>query len=154
MRQMLVVRQMRPRDRNAPMPDADHTPAAELPPRRRGLSRIFAALVYSLHGLAGAWCSQAAFRQEIMLVAPLSVAIFFVPCSNTLKLIVLLSHVGLLIVELLNSAIEAVVDKASPEFHALARQAKDMGSAAVLLSLVAVAACWIAAVWQAVLWSA
>lgn len=136
------------------MRDTDVPLAAERPPVRRGLPRLAAALVYSLQGLAGAWRTQAAFRQEVLLVAPLSAAIFFVPCSNTLRLIVLLSHLALLIVELLNSAIEAVVDKASPEFHTLARQAKDMGSAAVLLSLAAVAACWIAAAWQAVLWSA
>ncbi len=124
-----------------------------MPPRRRGPARVVAALGYSLHGLAYAWRSQAAFRQEVMLVLPLTLALFFVPCSNTLKVVVLLSHVGLLIVELFNTAVEAAMDRASPDYHPLAKHAKDLGSAAVLLSLIAVAGCWAAAVWQAAAWS-
>lgn len=110
---------------------------------KTGLKRVWNALFYSFDGLKAAYHNEDAFRQELLL------AVFLLPLgiwlgeSGVEK--ALLSGVVLLVllVELLNSGIEAIVDKASPETHELAKQAKDMGSAAVLISIALAALVWV-----------
>lgn len=117
------------------------TDAAELK-GKKGLRRLINALGYSRDGLLAAWHGEAAFRQEILLAAvTLPLTLYF--GHNGIERALLIGSVLLvLVVEIINSAIEAVVDKASPEKSELARRAKDMGSAAVLLSLINAAAVW------------
>ncbi len=110
---------------------------------KTGLTRILNALRYSLAGLTAAWRHEEAFRQETGLALVLIPAAFFMPVSSLGKAFMVASVLLVLIVELLNSAIEAVVDRISPEQHPLAGRAKDIGSAAVLLSLINVLAVWL-----------
>lgn len=101
----------------------------------------------SLRGLKLAAIHEAAFRQELVLALSLSVLALSLNLSPGLQLALLVGHVLVLVVELLNSAIEAVVDLASPEFHELAGRAKDMASAAVLLALGLSGMTWIYALY-------
>jgi diacylglycerol kinase (ATP) len=115
--------------------------------QRTGLSRIWHATGYSMAGLKAGW-GEKAFRQEACL------AIVMLPLSLWLGRswieVALLAGSALLVlvVELLNSGIEAAIDRISGEWHALSKQAKDMGSAAVLLSLILCGGIWIAALYQ------
>ena len=115
---------------------------------RRGIRRWPRALRYSVAGLRACWRKEAAFRQEAMF------AVFMIPGSfwlgtNAVERLLLLSSVLLvLIVELINSAIEAVVDRVSTDPHSLSGFAKDLGSAAVLLSLVIVWLTWGLLAWE------
>jgi diacylglycerol kinase (ATP) len=109
---------------------------------KTGLQRLWNALGYSLQGLATAFRHEDAFRQECLLAAVLVPASFFVPVGGTARALMVASVFLVLIVELLNSAIEAAVDRISLENHLLAKRAKDIGSAAVFLSLINVAAVW------------
>ena len=109
---------------------------------KTGLQRLWNALVYSLHGLASAFRHESAFRQECLLAAILIPSAFFVHAGVAEKALMIASVLLVLIVELLNSGIEAVVDRISLENHLLAKRAKDFGSAAVFLSLVNVAVVW------------
>ena len=107
-----------------------------------GFLRLIHATRYSWLGLKAAWRCEAAFRQEMvgfLVLAPLAL---WLPVSGLEKLLLIGSVVALIIVELLNSAVEAVVDRIGDEFHPLSGQAKDMGSAAVLLTLLMAAATW------------
>jgi diacylglycerol kinase (ATP) len=114
---------------------------SSVPPAAHGVGRIFHAGAYSIAGLRTAW-DEAAFRQEAVLAAVL-LPLSFVLGANWLETAMLAGVVVLvLIVELLNSAVEATIDRIGPEWHELSRQAKDMGSAAVLLSLLFCAAVW------------
>lgn len=107
-----------------------------------GLRRVWSALHYSLAGLRAAYRAEDAFRQEVLLAALLiPLAIFLAPHGVGLALMVG-SVLLVLIVELLNSAIEATVDRISLDRHPLAKRAKDIGSAAVLLALLNVLAIW------------
>ena len=115
-------------------------------PGRKGLARIIAAAGYSLNGLKTCFVNEAAFRQEAVLFALLLPILFLLPVSGVMKIVLLLANTLVLIVELLNSAIEAIVDKASPEFNDLAKRAKDMASAAVLLSLLVAGSAWTVAI--------
>lgn len=109
-----------------------------------GFSRVFKAAGYSAKGLVAALRHEAAFRQELLLALILAPAAFWVG-ENTLQIIILLSTLAIvLIVELLNSAIEAVADAVTLENNELIGRAKDLGSAAVLLSLLMTAGVWIA----------
>ena len=114
-----------------------------LPKGKTGLKRVWYALHYSLAGINSAWKHEAAFRQEALLAAVLIPLALFLPVSALGKAIMIASVVLVLIVELLNSAIEATVDYVSQEIHPLAKRAKDIGSAAVLLSLLNVAVVWL-----------
>ncbi len=114
----------------------------EQPEPAKGLSRIWKAWFYSLSGLRLAMRDEAAFRQELLLAAGLSIVCIFLPVERWLMGLLLLSHVLVLIVELLNTAIEAVVDQVFPGFHERAKKAKDCASAAVLLSLLASGGIW------------
>ncbi|MFN3789815.1 diacylglycerol kinase [Massilia sp.] len=109
---------------------------------RRGIARIFAACRNTWDGLAWAWRSEAAFRQEVVLIAIASVVALLLPLSGFQKLALIGVLVVVLIVEIINSAIEAVVDRISLERHPLSKVAKDMGSAAVALALLLAAAIW------------
>ena len=110
---------------------------------KTGLRRIWNALFYSLDGLAAAFRHEDAFRQEVLLAVILVPAAFFMPASGTGKALMIASVLLVLIVELLNSAVEAAVDRISLENHLLAKRAKDIGSAAVFLSLVNVPVVWL-----------
>jgi len=120
----------------------------EKPKKNSGIIRILYAFIYTFNGLSYALRNEAAFRQEAIIFVIALIAILFMPVSGIIKLLLLITSIIVLIVELLNSAIEAVVDKASPEYHELAKQAKDMGSAAVFLSFTAAGAVWLYAIIQ------
>jgi diacylglycerol kinase (ATP) len=100
-----------------------------------GIARIFAATRYSMQGLAHAFAHEAAFRQELLLVVPLLAALPFAKLSALENLFVIALSIAVLVVEILNSAIEAVVDRVSLERHPLAKRAKDLGSAAVFFTI-------------------
>ena len=121
----------------------------EKPKAKKGLARLVSALGYSLQGLAACYRNEEAFRQEAVVFIVLLVVIVLIPLSGFVKLLLFTVNSLVLIVELLNSAVEAVVDMVSPEYDELAGRAKDMGSAAVLLSLIAAAAVWVYALYQA-----
>lgn len=122
------------------------TPAR--PVRKRGLARLLAASGYSAAGLRAAWVGEAAFRQEIVLAIVLVPAAFWLGQTPLQRLALVGAWILVLIVELLNSAIETVVNRIGPEWHELSGRAKDMGSAAVLLSLVLAALVWGTVAWQ------
>ncbi|MBS1140915.1 MAG: diacylglycerol kinase [Proteobacteria bacterium] len=109
---------------------------------KKGLTRLWNALGYSRDGLSAAWKNEAAFREEVLLAAITIPLAFYLGKSGIDRALMVGSIILILIVEILNSGLEAVVDKASPEKHELAKRAKDMGSAAVLLSLINAAAIW------------
>ena len=118
---------------------------ADKPDSRTGLPRIIAAWGYSLAGLSFALRRETPFRQELLLYIFLLGALPFMPLPGLYKLVLLALNTLVLIVELLNSAIEKVVDLASPDYHHLAKQAKDLGSAAVLLALLLALSGWLVA---------
>ncbi|MBC3886598.1 diacylglycerol kinase [Undibacterium griseum] len=109
---------------------------------KSGLKRIFSALFYSIDGFRSAWKIEHAFRQELVLVVAGAVIALFLPVSAVEKLMMIAVLLLILVVELLNSAIEAVVDRVSLERHSLSKNAKDFGSAAVLLTFVIAVATW------------
>ena len=112
---------------------------------RTGITRIALAMRHSLHGLRAAWRNESAFRQECALAAVMVPAAFWLG-QSWLEVAVLAGSVILvLVVELMNSAIEAAVDRVSFEIHDLSKRAKDMASAAVMLSLLACAGIWLTA---------
>jgi diacylglycerol kinase (ATP) len=109
---------------------------------KTGLRRIWNALFYSIEGFRAAYRHEDAFRQECLLALILVPAAFFMPAGGVGKGLMIAAVLLVLIVELLNSAVEAAVDRVSLENHQLAKRAKDIGSAAVFLSLVNVAVVW------------
>lgn len=110
---------------------------------KSGLQRILAATGYSIAGLRSAWKSEAAFRQELYVVVPGTIVALLLPVSVYQKLVLVAVLVFVLIVELINSSIEAVVDRVSLERHPLSKNAKDFGSAAVMLAVLLAGATWI-----------
>lgn len=104
-------------------------------PRKSSVTRIYYACIYSRDGLLTAYSKEAAFRQEVAILAVTTPLLLFLPISLEMKLVVAGSGVIVLMAELFNSAIEAVVDIVSPDHHKLAKSAKDMGSAAVFLAI-------------------
>jgi diacylglycerol kinase (ATP) len=113
-----------------------------------GMSRVFKALGYTWDGLKAAAQHEEAFKQELIIIVPLSIAAWFVPVPILERALLFSVLQLILIVELINSAIEANTDHISLERHPLAKRAKDMGSAAVFLAIVIAAACWICVLWQ------
>ena len=111
-------------------------------PGNTGIRRILMATRFSFQGLAQAWRFESAFRQEVTLAALMAPFAFWLGENATERVLLLSSLLAVLIVELLNSAIEATVDRIGGEPHMLAGRAKDMGSAAVFISLVLVALVW------------
>jgi diacylglycerol kinase (ATP) len=117
-------------------------------PGNTGIGRIIRATRYSSQGLAQAWRHEAAFRQEVALTLVMLPPGLWLG-SNALERVLLIgSCVLVLIVELLNSAVEAAIDRHGDEFNELSGRAKDLGSAAVMLSLGLAAAVWMAVAWQ------
>lgn len=110
---------------------------------KTGLQRVWNALHYSLAGLSAAFKCEDAFRQEALLAAVLIPVTFWLPVAGTGRALMIASVLLVLIVELLNSAIEAVVDRVSLDRHHLSKRAKDIGSAAVMLALINVVLVWI-----------
>lgn len=108
----------------------------------RGLKHVWHAALTSLAGLRAAWQVEDAFRQEALIAAIAIPVALLSPASNIGKALMVASILLVLIVELLNSALEAAVDHTSLERHPLAKRAKDTASAAVLLSIVNAAAVW------------
>ena len=111
-------------------------------PGNSGVKRLINATRCSLAGLNACFKKEAAFRQEVIFCAGLFVLSFFVARTLDDWLILNASAVLVLIVELLNSAIERAIDRISFDRHELSGEAKDMGSAAVMLSLIILAVCW------------
>ena len=107
-----------------------------------GIKRIVNATFFSLAGLRAAWRNEAAFRQECALAVVLTPAAFWVSESAVEQALLIGSCWLVLIVELLNSAIEAVVDRVGTDHHKLSGRAKDLGSAGVFVSLALVALVW------------
>lgn len=110
---------------------------------KTGLRRVWNALFYSLDGLRAAFRHEDAFRQEVFLAALLIPVALWLTVGGVSKALMISSVLLVLIVELLNSAVEATVDRISLENHRLAKRAKDIGSAAVMLSLLNVVAVWL-----------
>jgi len=126
---------------NTPLPH--HQPSNESPFKgKTGLRRVWNAMFYSWAGLQAAYRHEDAFRQEVWLALILVPLAFWMPASAIGKVLMVGSVLLVLIVELLNSAIEAAIDRISLEKHLLSKRAKDIGSAAVLIALLNVAITW------------
>ena len=110
---------------------------------KTGLRRLLNAFGYSLAGFRAAYKHEDAFRQEVLLAAILIPLAFWLPVGNIGKAVMVASVLLVIMVELLNSAIEATVDRISLENHDLAKRAKDIGSSAVLVSLANVLVVWV-----------
>lgn len=125
------------------MKKTDHTPHDESPFKgKTGLRRLINAFGYSMDGFKAAYQHEDAFRQEVWLALVLIPLAFYLELETLHRLFMVGSVILVMIVELLNSAVEAVVDRVSIERHALAKRAKDIGSAAVLLALVNLSVVW------------
>jgi diacylglycerol kinase (ATP) len=109
---------------------------------KTGLRRVWNAFFYSMAGLSAAFKHEDAFRQEVILALILIPVSLLLPASNVGHALMIASVLLVMIVELLNSAVEATVDRVSIETHPLAKRAKDIGSAAVFIALVNVAVVW------------
>jgi len=107
-----------------------------------GLTRIYKAAGYSLKGLTAAWKNEAAFRQEAIVVVPAILLSFYLDVSSIERILMIGSLILVLVAELLNSAVEAAIDRIGPEFHTLSGRAKDMGSAAVLIAIIFAVFTW------------
>ena len=114
----------------------------QVPKPATGIKRIFKAAGYSWQGIVYAWRNEAAFRQETILFIAGAIVALVSDTTNVEKVLLILSLGLVIIVEILNSAVEAVVDRFGKEFHDLSKAAKDMGSAAVFLSLGLAAITW------------
>lgn len=109
---------------------------------KTGLKRVWNALFYSMAGFRAAFRHEDAFRQEVILACLMIPAAFFLSPEAVARALMIGAVLLVLLAELLNSAIEATVDRISLENHQLAKRAKDIGSAAVFVSLVNVAVIW------------
>ncbi len=114
---------------------------------RSGFDRVWHAGLISLAGLRAGW-SEPAFRQEAIAAIVLLPAAFWLGRDWTETALLAGSVLLVMIVELLNTAVEAAIDRIGPEWHDLSKRAKDMGSAAVLLSLLLAGGIWLGALWQ------
>lgn len=112
-----------------------------------GLGRIWRAFLYSIDGLKAAWIHEHAFRQELALALVLVPVAALVNVSPLERALLFCSMLLVLIVELLNSSIEAVVDRFGPEIHELAKRSKDIGSAAVFLTDILFLILWGTILW-------
>jgi diacylglycerol kinase (ATP) len=122
------------------MPEGDFS---ESPHKgQRGLRRLFNAFFFSLSGLRLAILHESAFRQEMALAAVLVPSACILPVAPVERVLLITSVLLVLIVELLNSSVEAAIDRIGLDTHRLSKRAKDLGSAAVLLALVALTVVW------------
>lgn len=117
-------------------------------PGKTGIARLIDAAGYSIEGMKACWQNEAAFRQEIALCAVLFALSFFVAASLEQWLLLVSPLLLLLMVELLNSAVENVVDRIGDEYHELSGRAKDTASAAVFICLVLIGLCWFTIAWK------
>lgn len=104
--------------------------------------RAWRAFIWSLQGLRATWAVESSFRLEVYLFVVLAPLACYLGQSGVERAILIASMFGVLVIEVLNSAVEAVVDRWGPELHELAGRAKDMGSAAVFLADMNVLVCW------------
>lgn len=111
-------------------------------PRRTGWRRIWDATGYSIKGLKAAWRNEAAFRQELVIAMILLPTAFWLGETAIERALLIFSLLAVLMVELLNSAVETAVDRIGPNPNELSGRAKDLGSAAVMISLLAAGAVW------------
>jgi diacylglycerol kinase (ATP) len=118
---------------------------------KSGLKRIYAAFFNSMDGLKTAWQNEHAVRQEVMLFVPASIIALLLPVSRIEALALIGVLILVLVVELINSAIEAAIDRISMERHPLSKSAKDIGSAAVLLIFALAVATWGVILWPLVI---
>ena len=114
----------------------------------RGPKQIYKALIWSMKGLRAGWTFESSFRLEVYLCVPLFPLGLWLGHGAVEKALLCGSLLLVLSMELINSAVEAVVDKVSPEFNELAGRAKDLGSAAVFLLMMNVLLCWSLVLWQ------
>lgn len=114
---------------------------------RKGLNRLWHAAGYSLNGLRAGW-GEAAFRMEATMAVVMVPLAFWLGRDWVEVALLAGSVVIVMIVELLNTAVEAAIDRIGPEWHDLSKRAKDMGSAAVLLASLLAGGIWLAALWQ------
>jgi diacylglycerol kinase (ATP) len=119
-----------------------HEPEVSEFKSKSGVKRIYAAFFYSMQGFKAAWKNEHAFRQELLLAIPAAIVALLLPISALEKLALIAVLLVVLIAELINSAIEAVVDRVSFEHHPLSKNAKDFGSAAVFLALALAGVTW------------
>lgn len=128
------------------MPNSDNDNMNK--PGRTGINRILWATKYSFNGIVSAWKNEAAFRQELSLMALMLPMAFWLGESAEQRALLIGSCIIVIIVELLNSAIEAAIDRIGPERHELSGQAKDMASAAVFFALCLVVTTWGMIAWE------
>jgi len=132
---------------NPPNPPPPQTPPADDSRSlkgQRGLRRVLLATGYSIDGLKAAWRHEDAFRQELILAAIMVPLALWLPLTLLERILLIAVVVLVLIVELLNTAIEAAIDRDSLEINPLGKRAKDYGSAAVMLSLLLAGGTWAA----------
>jgi diacylglycerol kinase (ATP) len=113
-----------------------------------GLIRLYRAIIYSIQGLQVAWCNETAFRQELSVAVAAIIAAFWLDIDAVSRLLLIASLILVMIVEIIDSAIEAVVDYISKDLHPLAKQAKDLGSAAVFLTVLLAVFTWVTLLWN------
>jgi len=132
-------------------PGRPHSPSPSDPSNpqkaRRGLNRIWHATGYSLEGLRAGW-TETAFRQEAIVATILVPTACWLGSNWVESALLAGSVIAVLVVELLNTGIETAMDRIGPEWNHLSKRAKDMGSAAVLLSLLTCITLWGAALWK------
>ena len=116
-------------------------------PKRQGLSRVWHAFFYSIEGLRAGW-GEPAFRQEAILAMLVLPGAWYLGQSWAETVLLIGVVVAVLVVELLNTGIEAAIDRVGPEWHAQSKRAKDTASAAVLLSLLLCSGVWLSALWR------
>lgn len=109
---------------------------------QKGLKRIINALFFSVAGFKAVWKHEQAFRQEVFLLTVAAPLAFWLTDNKIEQVLLVASVIAVLLVELLNSAVEAAIDRIGPEHHELSGRAKDIGSAAVMLSLALAALTW------------
>lgn len=114
----------------------------------RGLKHIWQATLYSLDGIKTAFITEAAFRQEVIITSISIPLALMIPLSFVFKAFLIASTIGVLIAELVNTALESIVNIVSQGFHPLGKRAKDMASAAVMLSVINLGVAWLFALLQ------
>ena len=114
---------------------------------KTGFGRVVNATRISISGLCAAFDHESAFRQEVCAALILIPLALFLPVSGTGKALMVLSVLLVLMAELVNSAIEALTDRVSLDYHVLAKRAKDIGSAVVMMALIGVPVVWVLVLW-------